>query len=416
MAEGSQAKPIEDVRDISAITYGFMASKALFTALDLDLFTHIDRGAGNLIGLAKATGLSENLLLTLLTALKSLGLIVEYDGRFANAPATAKFLVAGAPGDFRDYVRLVNGAFGYESFRHLTAALRGERTFSGKGFYEGIIYSAGLGGETFSAAQHSGSLGPARLMAKRVSLVGRNRLLDVGGGSGAYTLAFCAANPQLKATILDFPQTVETAKKYTLDAGLADCVAHLAGNAMTTEWPARHDVVLMSYVWSAVGGADIEVLARRAFDALPSGGLVLVHDFMVDNAYEHPPFAAWYLLGSVFDNPRRRVPDASLRRGRSSADGLPDRRNRGDVARNHHADEGAQAVMSVCGADPPLAVCSGILLYTGVTRGKRLVVLVGQKKAIAIAVRNVSGRAAGRSSTNGCASRRSPIDEFIEGG
>ena len=303
MAEGSQAKPIEDVRDISAITYGFMASKALFTALDLDLFTHIERGAGNLIRLAKATGLSENLLLTLLTALKSLGLIVEHDGRFANAPATAKFLVAGAPGDFRDYVRLVNGAFGYESFRHLTAALRGERTFPDKGFYEGMIYSAGLGGETFSAAQHSGSVGPARLMAKRMSLAGRKRLLDVGGGSGAYALAFCAANPLLKATILDFPQTVETAKRFALDAGLTDRVAHLAGNAMTTEWPAGHDVVLMSYVWSAVGGADIEVLARRAFDALPSGGLVLVHDFMVDNAYEHPPFAAWYLLGSVFDNP-----------------------------------------------------------------------------------------------------------------
>jgi 2-hydroxy-4-(methylsulfanyl)butanoate S-methyltransferase len=117
MAETSQAKPIEDVRDISAITYGFMASKALFAALDFDLFTHIGRGADSAVGLAKAIGLSENLLLTLLTALKSLGLIVEHDGRFANAPATAKFLVAGAPGDFRDYVRLVNGAFGYESFR-----------------------------------------------------------------------------------------------------------------------------------------------------------------------------------------------------------------------------------------------------------------------------------------------------------
>jgi O-methyltransferase domain len=129
-------------------------------------------------------------------------------------------------------VRLVNGAFGYESFRHLTAALRGEWTFSDKGFYEGMIYSAGLGGETFSAAQHSGSLGPARLMAKRMSLAGRNRLLDIGGGSGAYTLAFCAANPQLKATILDFPQTVETAKKYTLDAGLADRVAHQGRRGM----------------------------------------------------------------------------------------------------------------------------------------------------------------------------------------
>ena len=303
MAEASQAKPIEDVRDISAITYGFMASKALFAALDFDLFTHIERGADSLIGLAKATGVSENLLLTLLTALKSLGLVVEREGRFANAPATAKFLVEGAPGDFRDYVRLVNGAFGYEAFRHLTPALRGERIFPEKGFYEGMIYSAGIGGEAFSSAQHSGSLGPARLMARRVSLGDRKRLLDVGGGSGAYTFAFCAANPQLDATILDFPQTVETARRYAQEAGLTDRVAHLPGNAITTEWPAGHDVVLMSYVWSAVGGADIAVLARRAFEALPSGGLVLVHDFMVDDADAHPPFAAWYLLGSVFDNP-----------------------------------------------------------------------------------------------------------------
>jgi hypothetical protein len=303
MADASQAKPIEDVRDISAITYGFMASKALFAALDFNLFTHIERGADSLIGLAKATGVSENLLLTLLTALKSLGLVVEREGRFANAPATAKFLVEDAPGDFRDYVRLVNGAFGYEAFRHLTPALRGERIFPEKGFYEGMIYSAGIGGEVFSSAQHSGSLGPARLMARRMSLGDRKRLLDVGGGSGAYTFAFCAANPQLDATILDFPQTFETARRYAQEAGLTERVAHLPANAITTEWPAGHDVVLMSYVWSAVGSADIAVLARRAFEALPSGGLVLVHDFMVDDADADPPFAAWYLLGSVFDNP-----------------------------------------------------------------------------------------------------------------
>jgi 2-hydroxy-4-(methylsulfanyl)butanoate S-methyltransferase len=268
MPEALQAKPIEDVREISAITYGFMASKALFAALDFDLFTHIERGANSVIGLAAATGVRENLLLTLLTALKSLGLIVEREGRFANAPATAKFLVSGAPGDFRDYVRLVNGAFGFESFRHLAPALRGERIFPDKGFYEGMIYTAGLGGDAFSSAQHSGSLGPARLMAKRVLLGDRQRLLDVGGGSGAYTLAFCAANPQLNATILDFPQTVATAEKYLREAGLTDRVAHLAGNAVTTDWPAGHDVVLMSYVWSAVGGPDISVLAKRAFDAL----------------------------------------------------------------------------------------------------------------------------------------------------
>jgi 2-hydroxy-4-(methylsulfanyl)butanoate S-methyltransferase len=59
----------------------------------------------------------------------------------------------------------------------------------------------------------------------------------------------------------------------------------------------------MSYVWSAVGETDIAVLAKRAVAALPPDGLLLVHDFMVDDAREGPRFAAWYLLGSMLDNP-----------------------------------------------------------------------------------------------------------------
>ena len=47
----------------------------------------------------------------------------------------------------------------------------------------------------------------------------------------------------------------------------------------------------MSYLWSAVGDNDVRVLAGRAMDALPPGGLVLVHDFLVDDAHEGPPFA-----------------------------------------------------------------------------------------------------------------------------
>ena len=301
MADAERARPIEDVHDISAITYGFMASKALFAALEFDLFTHIGQGADTTR--AEVTGVAENRLITLLAALKSLGLVSEAGGRLVNAPATSKYLIAGAPADFRDYVQFVNGAFGYESFRHLDMALRGERVFPDKGFYEGLVYEAGIGGERFSSAQHSGSLGPARLMAKRVDLKDRRKLLDVGGGSGAYSIAFCVANPQLSATILDFPQTVDTAKRYAREAGFADRIANLAGNAIAVDWPDGHDVVLMSYIWSAVGEAGIAILAKRAAAALPPGGLLLVHDFMVDEAREGPRFAAWYLLGGMLDNP-----------------------------------------------------------------------------------------------------------------
>jgi 2-hydroxy-4-(methylsulfanyl)butanoate S-methyltransferase len=170
MADAAQSRPIEDVREISAITYGFMASKALFSALEFDVFTHIAQGADSTSALAAVTGVAENRLLTLLAALKSVGLVSEAGGRLINAPATSRYLVAGAPGDFRDYVRYVNGAFGYESFRHLDEALRGDRIFPDKGWYEGLVYEGGIGGERFSSAQHTGSLGPARLMAKRVDL------------------------------------------------------------------------------------------------------------------------------------------------------------------------------------------------------------------------------------------------------
>lgn len=296
-------KPLTDVRQISALTYGFIASKALFAALEFDLFTVIAKGADTIPALSAETGVASNRLRTLLTALKTVGLITETDGRLANAPAASTYLVAGAPGDFRDYVKVVNGDFLYEGMRHIGRTMRGEKIFPDKGFYEGIAYAeGGVGGEAFSRAQHAGSLGPARLMARRVDLPGATRLLDVGGGSGAYTLSFLQRNPGLRATILDFPQTVETAKRYAAAAGMSDRIAHVEGNALTTEWPADQDVVLMSYVWSAVGGSDTRILARRAFQALKPGGLVLIHDFMVDDSHDGPDFAAWYLLAAMLDN------------------------------------------------------------------------------------------------------------------
>jgi hypothetical protein len=116
-------KPLDDVRQISALTYGFIASKALFAALDLDLFSRIAGGTADLATLADATGVAPNRLRTLLTALKTVCLVTETDGQFANSPAAATYLVAGAPGDFRGYISVVNGGFLYEGLRHLSKAI-----------------------------------------------------------------------------------------------------------------------------------------------------------------------------------------------------------------------------------------------------------------------------------------------------
>ena len=90
MTDAGHTKPLEDVRDISAITYGFMASKALFAALDFDLFTHIARGSYSAAALGSVTGIPENRLVTLLAALKSLGLVTERHEDVSSEPDFSK--------------------------------------------------------------------------------------------------------------------------------------------------------------------------------------------------------------------------------------------------------------------------------------------------------------------------------------
>ncbi|MCH7651859.1 MAG: methyltransferase, partial [Nitrospinae bacterium] len=190
-------EPLTDVRQVSRIAYGYMASRALFAALDLSLFTLLSNTSKNLEELATETGIAPNRMQTLLAALLSLGLVSEQGGRYTNAPASETFLVRGAPHDYGEYLRVVNGEMLYQGFAKLEAGLRGNKAFSDKGFYDGVFYQTGLDAAKFSAAQHAGSLGPAAVAAKRLDLTGCCRLLDVAGGSGAFSIMFCRANPEL---------------------------------------------------------------------------------------------------------------------------------------------------------------------------------------------------------------------------
>ena len=90
-------EPIADAWEISRIAYGFKASKALFVAMELELFSRLSSTANHLSTLVRETGIAENRLETLLTALSGLGLIAHDSGRYRNAPASETYLVKGKP-------------------------------------------------------------------------------------------------------------------------------------------------------------------------------------------------------------------------------------------------------------------------------------------------------------------------------
>ena len=156
--------------------------------------------------------------------------------------------------------------------------------------------------EMFSRSQHSGSLGPGAVLAKRVALsADASSMLDVGGGSGAFSIMFCKRYPNLRATVLDFPNVIEVGKRFVAEEGLQEKVGFIAADGTSANWPGGQDVVLMSYLFSGVPQDAIPGLCTEAYRVLKPGGHVAVHDFMVGDDRSGPPLAAlWQLQHMVF--------------------------------------------------------------------------------------------------------------------
>ena len=306
--------PITDVREISRLAYGFKASKALLVGIDLDIFSRLSETAKPLSSLAEETGIAENRLETLLTALTSLGLLVKTEGTYANAPACEDYLVKGKPAYFGDYFGLQTDQFIFPAFNDLGAVIRGE---GGSGIwrdYETLMRDAETA-ERFSRGQHAGSLGPAIALSKQVDISDKTALLDVAGGSGAFTIMLCKRNPGLAATIFDFPTALPVARQFVAEAGLGGRVDFVDGNAITGEWPKGHDAVLMSFLFSAVGEDALPVLLEKAHGALPDGGALIVHDFMVEDDKTGPRDAALWFLTCMFNCPEAVVLTPDLVQG-----------------------------------------------------------------------------------------------------
>ncbi len=289
------ANPLTDVRQISHITYGFYLSKALFAALNIELFGHLSDGPADVETLSRRTGVTKNSLQTLISVLLSAGLLSQDGAELSNSPAAQRYLVPGAPAYFGDYYRFQIDRQIYPMMTGLDAGLAGDEDGLAHNSMSGWLSEA-EDADDFSRAQHAGSMGPAMMMANALDLSGVECLLDVAGGTGAYSLAFCTRHTDLSATIIDFPSVIKVAERFVGEAGMDGRIALIGGDALETTWPGDQDAVLMSYLLSAVGGGDITPLLRQAWRALKPGGKLILHDFMLEDDRAGPAAAAGFFL------------------------------------------------------------------------------------------------------------------------
>ena len=282
--------PRIDTTRLQGIARAYTQSAVLFTALDVELFTHVAQGAETELALVEATGLRQIDVERLVSCALSMDLLRwSSDGeRLENAPDTAKYLVKGDPryaGPWMTFTRPDVGDW----FR-MTELMR-ERGGTRLGMYDDLTVE---GAKKYHRATASIGFGAGRRFVKSVDLSDRHHLLDLGGGSGAYSITAVRAHDQLRATVLDLPAVIEATKEYIDEAGVADRVDTVGADFTAGEFRGPVDVVVMAsnlpiYDADVIGG-----VVARAFRALEHGGeMHLIGEMLADDRTGPVDAAMW---------------------------------------------------------------------------------------------------------------------------
>ena len=279
--------------DVNELIRGFMPSRAVLTALELDVFTAVGKGA-TAKQIAARIQAAVRSTETLLNALVSLKLLEKADGVYTNAPLSARFFVEGTPDSARSaQLHTVNM---WKRWSTLTDAVRAGTAVAPRGENGSVT--------PFIAAMDHIARGRARAVVQAVEVNGGKRMLDLGGGSGVYSIAFAKAAPALHAEIVDLPEVVPIAQEHIRKAGLTDRITARAGDMLTVPLASEsYDLVLLSAICHMYSPEENQQLFERAYSALAPKGRLVVSDFILETDKTAPQFAALFALNMLVATP-----------------------------------------------------------------------------------------------------------------
>ncbi|MBN1104684.1 MAG: methyltransferase domain-containing protein [Deltaproteobacteria bacterium] len=268
----------------------FWESCALHAGVELDVFSAI--GDTSLTGdeVAGTLGGDVRGITALLNALAAMGLLIKHEGRFANTSVSRTLLARDSPQYIGYMIRHHHHLVPAWSELH-RAARTGKPVRERTGDEEEI--------ESFLMGMFNQAMGFAPRLARELDLSGRHRLLDLGGGPGTYAIHFCLANPGLRACVFDLPAAREFALKAAKRFGVRDRIDFTPGNYHVDHLKGPYDVAWLSHILHSMDPGESQRLISKAVSLLPPGGLILVHDFVLDGTMASPLFPALFSLNML---------------------------------------------------------------------------------------------------------------------
>jgi (2Fe-2S) ferredoxin/SAM-dependent methyltransferase len=268
----------------------FMPSRCMLTALELDVFTAAGNGA-SAAQIARTIRASERGVTMLLDALVGLGVLRKSGDKYENTPESARYFVQGSKDNARN--GLLHTANIWHRWSSLTDAVRGGTCVSIE------RESRPEWTQHFIAGMQRYSKDRASLLVKTLGTAGVRRVLDLGGGSGAYSIAFAKASPDVHCDLLDVPAVVPLASEYVSSAGVASQVAFRSGDMLRDDFGTGYDLVMLNAICHMFSQEQNRELFRRARRALAPKGRLAVQDFVLNVDKTGPQHAVLFSLNML---------------------------------------------------------------------------------------------------------------------
>lgn len=289
--------------DLALIAGGHTAFQLLWSGIQLNLFNVLSKKPGlSQAEIADELGIETQPARILLVGLTALRLIEKEEEKYRNAALVDKLLVAESPDNMIDVLGWQYHIV-YPAEMDLLESLKanrnvGLRHFSGTedNLYARLAHSPDLE-KVFHEAMASLSSSANKLLVANVDLSDVKHLVDAGGGAAENAITLARANPHLTITIFDAPTVCLRAEENISSAGLSDRIHVYPGNFFETPFPSGIDCIFFGHMMTIWSPETDTSLLRRAYDALPEGGKVIIFNMMAHDDDTGPMTAA---LGSPY--------------------------------------------------------------------------------------------------------------------
>ncbi len=287
---------VDTVR-LQNLSRAFIGSASLFAAIDLALFTAIDSGENTPELFSSHAGISEINAERLMTMCASSGLILWHEDHYDNADDVARFLVKGGKSYAASWLTFTRPS--WDNYGKLTEKLQNPETATIIGSYETMTVEYA---RRYHEATASVGFGSGRRFVKQVDLSNRSKMMDLGGGSGAYSIVAAQAHPQLSAVVFDLPPVAEVTREFIAKHHVEKQVSAEGGDFTKDDFPEDCDVALMASNLPQYNRQIIGQVIQKTFDALLPGGEMHLIGEMLDDDRTGPLDAAIWGLYEVMSN------------------------------------------------------------------------------------------------------------------